>query len=112
MSAHGLTVWINATQYATSVLAVVLILRLLRLRARKVYSVFCLFIGIELFQSLIVALWMPIRECFVRSHLGPPDYRWVWMLMQVPTWAVTLWIVYELLAAILRNFPGILRFSR
>ena len=39
-------------------------------------------------------------------------YRVVWIGLRVVAWALSLWMVYALLDAILGKYPGVLRFSK
>jgi hypothetical protein len=99
--------WINAAQYATEALAIILIFRLLRLRDRqeRVYSIFIAFLAIQLSQAVIY---------FAYSRWGrlQIDYRLIWITSTVVTAAFSLWLVYALARSVLAELPGIFRFSR
>ena len=92
-------------QYISDILCIALIGRLLVLRLHTVYRVFCAFLIFELFSSSIALL---------ETFLGSPrlDYRVTWLCLRVLAWALSLWTIYALLAAILAKLQGILEFSR
>ena len=97
--------WVLISQYAETLLATVLAIRLLSLRLHKVYTIFAVFLGYGLLQSLVqlaeVAMHNPQQF----------DYRVTWMIIRPPAWILSLWMVHSLLAAILRKLPGISRLS-
>jgi hypothetical protein len=99
--------WRNAAQYATEVLAVVLIFRLLWLRDRRtvIYSVFVGFLAVQLAGALA------FFACGRWGH-DKIDYRIVWTFFTVALDFFCLWLVYSLAKAVLAELPGILRFSR
>jgi len=102
-----MTWWINAAQYATEALAIVLIFRLLWLRERRehVYSVFIAFLLVQLAET--VAYF----ACD-RWGRGVVDYRIVWMCSTGIVAVFSLMLVYSLAKAVLAELPGIFRFSR
>jgi hypothetical protein len=95
----------NIAQYISDALAVALILRLLLLRLHTVYRVFCAFLVLDLLSSLVFFL----EKLFYRPGM---DYRVTWMIIRPLAWALSLWMVYALLDAMLAKLQGILRLSR
>jgi hypothetical protein len=91
-------------QYVSDTLAIALIVRLLMLRLHSVYGVFCAFVIVDLLSSLAAPILPRLYH--------PPDYRIVWMVFRAASWVLYLWMVYALLDAMLKNLPGILKFSR
>jgi hypothetical protein len=91
-------------QYLSDGLAIALIIRLLALRLHSVYRVFCAFLIVDLFSSLVFLLE---KSAYLRL-----DYRLTWMTIRPIIWILCLWMVYALLDAMLGNLPGILRISR
>lgn len=102
-----MTWWINAAQYATEALALALILRLLLLRNKRehVYSVFVVFLSLQLIETLAYFAWLRWAQSKV-------DYRMVWIVFTPMLAGFSLWLVYSLAKAILAELPGIFRFSR
>jgi hypothetical protein len=102
-----MTLWMNAAQYATEVLAIVLIFRLLWLRDQRnsIYVVFVAFLGVQLAGTLAY---------FACNRWGQDriDYRVVWIFFTALLAAFSLWLVYSLAKAVLSELPGIFRFSR
>jgi hypothetical protein len=102
-----MNLWISAAQYATEMLACVLIVRLFSLRNKRegVYVVFALFL---IFQLLTTA------EYFLLSHWpgAKVDYRIVWLVSTAAGWPFSLLLVYSLAKAVLAGLPGVFRFSR
>ena len=97
--------WVRLGFGLSSILNVVLILRLITLGLHKVYRIFIAFLVFELaFASLVLFE----RFSYFGKHL---DYRIVWLTSRVGSWSLTIWMIYALLQAILRKFPGILRIS-
>lgn len=97
--------WPHTAEIVSDVLTVVLIVRLLGLRLHSVYRVFCILLLFEFVTSGVV-LWF---------HFNPPqrlDYRVVWLCFTPIGWILYLATAYALLNALLKKFPGILRFSR
>jgi hypothetical protein len=92
-------------QSVSNVLALILILRLLSFKLHRVYRVFCAFLGLELLASAVILVESVM-------HSAALDYRVTWLAMRPATWVLSLWMVYELLDAILGKFTGILRASR
>jgi hypothetical protein len=91
-------------QYISDGLALALVIRLLLLRLHIVYRVFCVYLLLDLFSSLVFFL-----ESAFPNRL---DYRLTWICLRAIAWVLSLWMVYALLSAILANLPGILRLSR
>ncbi len=97
--------WSRIAQTISDVLAIALIIRFLILRLHTVYRVFCLFLLWDLFTSSVA-----FAEAFAHNpHL---DYRITWICTRTIAWALSLWMVYALLQAMLTKLPGILRISR
>ena len=94
----------DIAQYISDGLELALILRLLSLRLHSVYRVFCAFLIFDLCLSGV----------FLGSTYAhdPHLYRSVWLVLRPVAWALSLWMVYALLDAMLANLPGILRASR
>jgi hypothetical protein len=97
--------WIEVAQYANIVLGLVLALRLLHLKLHRIYSIFAAFVVFDLLQSVVQVV---VHELDSQTL----DYRLIWITMRPVAWLLSLWMVYALLAAILRNLPGISRLSR
>ena len=99
--------WMNAAQYATEALAIVLIFRLLSLRERRerVYSVFVAFLVIQLVETVTYF-------AYTQWWREKVDYRYIWISSTIILAAFSLWLVYSLARAVLTELPGILRFSR
>lgn len=100
-----MTHWTSLTQYAIEALAIALIFRLIKLRDRRigVYTVFAIFLGVQLIGAVAY---------FACSHWHGLDYRVVWLLF-TPTLALfSLFLSYSLAKAVLAELPGIFRFSR
>ncbi|MGH9439742.1 MAG: hypothetical protein ACRD22_18145, partial [Terriglobia bacterium] len=97
--------WSHIAEIASDVLTLGLIFRLLSLRLHSVYRVFCLLLLFEVATSGI-ALWIHFAR--------PPwvNYRIVWLSFTPIGWILYVATVYALLNALLKKFPGILRFSR
>ena len=99
--------WIDAAQYATEALAIILIFRLLWLRERRerVYSVFIGFLVLQLGES---------SSYFLFTHWGRDivDYRLIWIGLTAMLAVLSLWLVYALAKAVLAELPGISRLSR
>jgi hypothetical protein len=102
-----MTWWMNAAQYATEVLAFVLIVRLLSLRVKRegVYLVFALFLA---FQLLTTAEYFVTTRWFADQV----DYRILWLVSTAGLWIFSLALVYSLAKAVLAELPGVMRFSR
>ena len=66
--------WINAAQYATEILAIVLVFRLLWLRERRegIYYIFIAFLLVETFQSLLYF-------AYTKWAVNQIDYRLLWL---------------------------------
>jgi hypothetical protein len=99
--------WMNAAQYATEALTIVLIFRLLRLRERRerIYFVFVLFLVVQLTETSAYFAWSRWGE-------DKMDYRMMWIGFTALLDALCLWLVYSLAKAVLAELPGIFRFSR
>lgn len=96
--------WGNVAQTIADILSVILLLRLLKLRLRHVYGIFCAFLAYDLAFS--ATSWL--EELL---HNARFDYRITWLIFTAIGWLLSLWLVYALLRAILVALPGILRFS-
>lgn len=92
-------------QFISDGLACLLICRLVLLRLHAVYRVFCFFVVFDLISSGIA---------FVELVMFHADsaYLITWIAMRAVAWALSLWMVYALLDAVLANFHGILKLSR
>lgn len=107
-----MTTWEYIAQYLGIGLSTFLIVRLLSLRLHAVYRVFALFLLVDLTGSV---LWLFSRfspsglQTFLTSKF---DYRIVWTVDHLLTSAALVVSTYLLLGDILRELPGILRFSR
>jgi hypothetical protein len=99
--------WVLLSQYANIFLAAGLVIRLLTLRLHRIYVIFAIFLGYELFQSLVQLAEVAMRN----TQMDYLDYRVTWMIIRPPAWVLSLWMVHSLLAAILRKLPGISRLS-
>jgi hypothetical protein len=99
--------WINAAQYATEILAIVLVVRLLWLRERRegVYYIIIVFLLVQTSQSLIYF-------AYTKWAIDQIDYRLIWLSLTAFLAGFSLWLVYALAKAVLTELPGILRFSR
>ncbi len=97
--------WIKLAQYVIEALALVLIFRLLSLRDKRngVYSVFVVFLGVQLIGSVAY---------FACKRWHQLDYRVIWFLFTATLALFSLFLVYSLAKAVLAELPGILRFSR
>ena len=98
--------WMRIGLGLSGILNLTLILRIVTLRLHKVYRIFCAFLLLELI-SVVLALFG--RFLGLDKYL---DYRMVWLTMRVGSWILSIWMIYALLQAILRRFPGILRISQ
>ncbi len=107
-----MTTWEYVAQYLGIALSIVLIVRVLSLRLHTVYRVFGLFLLIDLSGSM---LWLLSRfspsalQSFLSNNV---DYRVVWTVNHLLTCAALVAATYLLLGEILKELPGILRFSR
>ncbi|HEX7360983.1 MAG TPA: hypothetical protein VF283_10875 [Bryobacteraceae bacterium] len=97
--------WSHIAEIASDALTLGLIFRLLSLRLQSAYRVFCVLLLFEVVTSGI-ALWLHF------AHLVQVNYRIVWLSFAPVGWILYLATVYALLNALLKKFPGILRFSR
>jgi hypothetical protein len=84
-------------------LGIILVIRLLSLRLHRIYSVFCIFVFVQVLGSAAYTY-----EVLYTSL----DYRITFLLVAIVAWVVVLWLVYGFLGAVLATLPGILRFSR
>jgi hypothetical protein len=98
--------WDQLGLWSTSLLGVALILRLRWLRIESVYRVFCFYVAYQIGCSIVVAFLL------IDVYRQRAYYPVVYLVMLAVGWAVTLWVVYALLETILKNLPGIWRFSR
>ena len=98
--------WIALALAASSLLGLALVLRLATLNRRQtIYRVFCLYLVFDLFQTVLT--FTERYTSFIRL-----DYRITWIGMRGISWALSLWMVYALIDAVMARFPGVLRFSR
>jgi hypothetical protein len=98
--------WARIAFVLSDVLSIVLTIRLIMLRLHDVYRVFCAFLIFQVLSESFV-----IVDKFT-SLDRTIDYRIAWLIMQLISWILSIWMVYALLNAILRRLPGILRISR
>ena len=98
--------WPRVAFALSDALSVVLIMRLVMLRLHDIYRVFCAFLIFQVLSESFV-----IIEKFTSLN-NRIDYRITWLVMQLISWILSIWMVYALLNAILRRLPGILRISR
>jgi hypothetical protein len=98
--------WVRIWVVLSALLSLTLTAKLITLKIHSTYKVFSAFL---IFQ--VVSGWFTIIEKFT-SLDKVLDYRVTWLLMRLGSWVLTIWIVYALLRDILKNLPGILRFSR
>jgi hypothetical protein len=94
--------WISDSQIVDVVLASILLIRLVQLNLHLKYFALFVFVSADCVQSL---LYVPFRQ----YHLL--DFRIFSAIVAAITWATTIWAVYALLMSILKQLPGILRFS-
>jgi len=98
--------WMRIGFGLSCILNLALIVRLVTIDLHKVYRIFSAFLLFELIFSSLV-----LFERF--SHLGYYlDYRVVWLTSRLTSWTLTIWMIYALLQAIFRKFPGILKISQ
>lgn len=90
--------------YIQIVLNLFLILRLFSLRLGKVYSIFAVYVLVDLIGCIAASLYA--------EDIHPIDYRLLYVSVRVVTWFLSFWVIYALLNAMLRSLPGILRYSR
>jgi len=94
--------WISESQIVDVALASILLFRLVQLKLHFNYFPLFVYVVSECAQSLI---YLPFR------HYQPFDYRIFFSITAVIGWSTTIWAVYALLISILKQLPGILRFS-
>jgi hypothetical protein len=94
-------------QYLDIFLTLILTIRVFRLKLEAKYVAWLVFVVYDSVGSVIYLVVVAL----IRNGFHVIDYRILWFLMETLTWATTIWLVYSLLIAILRNLPGILRFS-
>lgn len=97
--------WTRGLRWLSDILSVCLILRLRALRLHSVYRVFWIFLLFDVVSTLIAMYELSGHD----SHL---DYRLTWMVLRLPAWILTFWMVYAFISAVLHTLPGILNFSR
>ncbi len=98
--------WVRIGLGLSGILTVTLIVRLVTLGLHKIYRIFCAFL---LFELVSIVLVLFSRFLGLNNHL---DYRVVWFTLRLGSWILWIWMIYALLQAILRRFPGILRISQ
>ncbi|HLH01451.1 MAG TPA: hypothetical protein VKX25_01675 [Bryobacteraceae bacterium] len=98
--------WTQVASGLSELLSLVLVIRLFSMRLHSAYRVFCVFL---LFEVLTQSFVFIERYTALNELL---DYRVTWLVVQVISWVVSIWMVYALLRAIMDKLPGILRFSR
>ena len=97
--------WNRIALGVSDVLGLLFVVRLLSLRLHRVYRVFSVFAGYQLFSFSIASLLVILANPKL-------DYRIFYIVLELVDWVLMLWMVYELLAAILGHLPGIYRLSR
>jgi hypothetical protein len=85
-----------------------LLIRLGTLKLHRVYRVFSGFLVLDLAAWVYLYADLLSRDAF---HLTL-DYQVFWIVVRIAAWALYVWMVYDLLEAILKNLPGILTWSR
>jgi hypothetical protein len=108
-----MTWWVNSAQYATGVLALILIVRLISLRNRRepVYVAFAVFLAVQLASTTLVQALTSV-DYFISAGVGLRDYRLFYIGTTSILWIFSLAVVYSLAKAVLAELPGIFRFSR
>jgi hypothetical protein len=98
--------WARIAFALSDALSIVLIGRLIMLRLHDIYRVFCAFLIFQVVSEsfVIVEKFTPLDRLV--------DYRITWLVIQLISWVLSIWMVYALLNAILTRLPGILRISR
>jgi hypothetical protein len=98
--------WVRIWVSLSVLLSLGLIAKLMALKLHSTYKVFCAFLLFQVVSEsvAIIERFTPLDDIL--------DYRVTWLTMRLASWSLTIWIVYALLRDILRNLPGILRFSR
>lgn len=91
-----------AAQYLELTFGVLLLAKILASGLGGVYRAFCWFLAADLAGSL---LWVANRATYY------VDYRFIFVLDRLVVWVFTCWTVLALLAAVLKNYPGILHLS-
>jgi hypothetical protein len=97
--------WSALALALSSLLGLLLLLRLATLNRQKLYVVFSIYLLFDLVQSLLA---------FMQKYttLINVDYRVLWIGMRTVSWVLFLWLVYTLIESLLVRFPGVLRFAR
>lgn len=98
--------WVRIGVEVSGFLYLALIVRLVTLGLHRVYRVFCAYL---LFELISICFVLIERFSNLGKHL---DYRVVWLTFLSGSWILSIWMIYALLQAILRRFPGILRISQ
>lgn len=99
--------WNLFGQYLDFIVACILIIQLIRL---KLYSSYKALIVFVLYESVQAVLYVVLRHFAVEGKEFL-DYRLLWGGTRWIAWVTEIWVVYALLIAILKQLPGILRFS-
>ena len=99
--------WNLFGQYLDIALTSILVVRVFNLGLQTKYLACLIFIVFDSFQSLIYI----VDRLFYEHGINLVDYRILWASLEVASWITTIWMVYFLLIAILKQLPGILRFS-
>lgn len=94
----------SKVDYIQIILNLFLILRLFSLRLGKVYSIFAVYVLLDLIGC--------IAASFYPEAIHPVGYPLLYMSVRMVTWFLSFWVIYALLNAMLRSLPGILRYSR
>ncbi len=100
--------WNVFDQSLNVILAGILLYRVFHLRISEHYRAVVAYIGFEFLQS---CAYLILRFLPQRVLAGFLDYRLFWSAERVIDWFITIWLVYSLLTATLKQLPGILRFS-
>ena len=99
--------WNRFGQYLDLLLSCILVVRLFRLGVYTKYRPFVVFVVFDSVQSLLYL----VAAYFAAQKHEIIDYRLLWCSERLVAWIVTIWMVYATLIAILKQLPGILRFS-
>lgn len=99
--------WTVFGQYLDIILSAILIVCVFRLNLISKYAACFLFIVYQAAQSIVY-----LTDVFLFDHgFKVVDYRLIWCSITILAWITTVAMVYSLLIAILKQLPGILRFS-
>jgi hypothetical protein len=86
-------------------LGLLLVFRLLSLRLQRIYTIFCALLIVDLAGS---SLYLTLRI----MHPSLRSYELLWICFEIVFWPTYVWVVYNILGAVLSQLPGILGFAR